>query len=132
MENKDYGFLTEDIAKVEFLQQAIQEFIDGGVADIDPFNPTPSEGEVLIEYFQHFHALMQYQPILYTRLKLMKDKDLDGLVDAILLVCDLLGRDPTESVLEFHSNMSVECLDALSDLTGTDMTNYEGLDVGFH
>jgi len=131
MDKKDYGFLTEDMYKVEFLQQAVQEFINSGVADINPYNPSDSEREQLIEYFHNFYALMEYQAILYTRLKLMGDKDLNSILDAIIIICDVLGRCPEESVIEFHSNMKEECKAALSDLTGTDMDSYEGIDVDF-
>lgn len=130
-DKKDYGFLTEDMYKVEYLQQAVQNFIDSGVPDIDPLNPTPTERLVLIEYFHNFYALMEYQSILYSRLRLMKDEKLQGLEDAIILICDVLGRNPEESVVEFHLNMKEECKNALSDLTGENMDDYEGIDVDF-
>jgi hypothetical protein len=132
MDNKkDYGFLTEDMYKVEFLQQAVQNFINSGVPDINPFNPTDSERELLIDYFHHFYALMEFQSILYSRLRLMKDESLQGIEDAIILICDVLGRTPEESVLEFHLNMKEECKNALTDLTGDNMDDYEGIDVDF-
>lgn len=130
-DNKDYGFLSEDIYKVEYLQQEVQNFIDRGIANIDPYNPTPEERSTLIEYFHNFYALMEYQSILYSRLKLMKDSQLQGLEDAIHMVCDALGRSATESIMEFHLEMKEECKSALTDLTGEDMDSYDGIDVEF-
>jgi len=131
MDNQDYGFLTEDLYKVEYLQQAIQTFIDNGVGLLNTVSPTKAEREIMINYFHHFYALMEFQSILYTRLKLMKDDRLCGITDAILVICDVLGRQPNESINEFHANMKVECKDALSQLTGENMDDYEGIDVDF-
>ena len=128
---KDYGFLTEDLRKVEFLQQAVTDFINSGVPDIDPFDPTPAEREVLIDYFHHYYAMLEFQSILYARLKLMNDPDLVGIIDAIIVVCDVLGRDLGETITDFHTNMKQECKDALSELTGEDMDSYEGIDIDF-
>ena len=130
-DKKDYGFLTEDMYKVEFLQQAVQDFINSGLGDIDPLNPTDAEREVLIDYFHHFYALMELQAILYTRLKLMNDDDLFGVEAAIIMVCEVLGMRPDESIIEFHQNMKQECKDALTDLTGDNMDDYAGIDVDF-
>jgi len=129
--NKDYGFLTEDLYKVEFLQQSIQAFIDGGIGQLNAVNPNDQEREVMVEYFHHFYALMEYQSILYTRIRLMKDDRLCGIIDAILMICDVLGRQPNESINEFHINMKKECKDALYKLTGDDMDSYEGIDIDF-
>ena len=131
MQRKDYGFLTEDMYKVEFLQQRIQDFINAGAAELNPFTENEKEISILVEYFHNFYALMEFQSILYTRLKLMNDRDLDGINDAILEICETLGRDPAESVAEFHMNMKEECKQALTNLTGDDMDNYEGIDVDF-
>jgi hypothetical protein len=130
-DKKDYGFLTEDMYKVEFLQQAIQDFINSGVPDIDPLNPTESERAVLIDYFHHFYALMEFQSILYTRLKLMKEEKLIGIETAIVMICEVLGMRPDESIIQFHQNMKAECKIALTDLTGENMDDYEGIDVDF-
>ena len=130
-DKKDYGFLTEDMYKVEFLQQAIQDFINSGVPEIDPLNPTDAEREVLIDYFHHFYALMEFQSILYTRLRLMKDDALFGVELAIVMMCEVLGMRSNESVIQFHLNMQQECKDLLSDLTGDNMDDYEGIDVEF-
>lgn len=130
-QNQDYGFLTEDLYKVEFLQQSIQAFIDGGIGELNAISPNEMERRVMIEYFHHFYALMEYQSILYTRIKLMKDDRLCGIIDAILLICDVLGRQPNESISEFHTNMKTECKDALFRLTGDDMDSYEGIDIDF-
>lgn len=130
-ESKDYGFLTEDLYKVEFLQNAVQEMIDSGISEIDVTSPTESEKEKLIEYFHNFYALMEFQSILYARLKLMKDKNLFGIEAAIVMICEVLGMRPEESIAEFHRNMKEECKVALSDLTGEDMDSYEGIDVDF-
>ena len=130
-DKKDYGFLTEDMYKVEFLQQAIQDFINSGVPEIDPLSPTDAEREVLIDYFHHFYALMEFQSILYTRLKLMKDDKLVGIEAAIVMICEVLGMRPDESIVQFHLNMKEECKAALGDLTGEDMDSYDGIDVDF-
>ena len=131
MESKDYGFLTEDMYKVEFLQQKIQDFINAVVGDLNPFTEDDKEISILVEYFHNFYALMEFQSILYTRLKLMNDPKLVGIIDAILAICEQLGRDPEESVAEFHLNMKEECKEALTNLTGDDMDDYEGIDVEF-
>ena len=132
MDKEEYGFLADDMHKVEFLQQAIQDYInDGGVADIDPFDPSPSERETLVEYFHHFYALMEYSGILYTRLRLINDEKYVGIETAIAMVCNVLGMTEEENVNTFCANMQQECKDALSDLTGVDMDSYEGIDVEF-
>lgn len=130
-DKKDYGFLTEDMYKVEYLQQAVQAYIDGGIGNLDVERPSDMERVVMVEYFHHFYALMEYQSILYTRLKLMNDPKLVGLIDAILMICEVLGREAKESVIEFHLNMKEECKKALAELTGEDMDDYEGIDVDF-
>ena len=129
---KDYGYLTEDMYKVEYLQQVVQDFIDkDGIADIDPMTASGKEKETLIEYFHHFYALMEYQSILYTRIRLMDDEGLRGLEDAIVMICTVLGLRHDEGIIEFHQNMKQECRDALTHLTGEDMDSFEGIDIDF-
>mgnify|MGYP001332863316 CR=1 FL=1 len=130
-DKKDYGYLSEDMYKVEFLQQSVQTFIENGIGLINPNQASDIEKKVMVEYFHHFYALMEYQAILYTRLKLMADPKLVGIIDAILMICESLGRQNNETVIEFHLNMKEECKTALSTLTGEDMDDYEGIDVDF-
>ena len=117
-------FLQEELLKVEHLQQTLREMIeDNAHISLDK--------EKLIEYTHHYYALMNYQGILYTRLKLMANPELQGLMDAIVLVCDALGREDTETIEQFHQNMKNECIMGLEDLTGEDISNYDGIDVEF-
>ena len=64
-------------------------------------------------------------------MKLMDEAWLYPIMDAVEMVCDALGREPHESVEIFHENMKRECLFALGELTGEDMSNYEAVDVDF-
>lgn len=117
-------FLQEELLKVEHLQQSIQDMIQNG-------DHIANDVDRLIEYTHHYYALMNYQGILWTRLKLMNNPELDGLLVAIEMVCDALGREENETIEEFHRNMMNECIAGLEDLTGEDISNYDGIDVEF-
>ena len=132
MESKDYGFLTEDMEKVEYLQEVIQRYIELGVGDFaDNPNPDETEHRILVDYFHNFYALMEYQHILYTRLTLMDDPELQGILDAIASVSEALGKTKEESMSQFFLNMQEDCRTALTELTGEDLDSYEGIDVDF-
>ena len=118
------AFLSEELEKVGYLQQVIQDSIAQG-------DHIATDPQRIIEYTHHFYALMECQGVLWTRLKLMKNPELQALSDAIVLVCDSLGREESETVDDFHRNMKNECLLCLSELTGEDLSNYEGIDVDF-
>ena len=117
-------FLGEELMKVESLQQTIQDMISDG----DHISKDPQR---IIEYTHYYYALMEYQGILWTRLKLMRDPDLKGLEDAITMVCDALGREEKETVEDFHRNMKQECIVCLEEMTGENMSDYDGIDVDF-
>ena len=74
---------------------------------------------------------MDKQGVLYTRLLLMKDPRLSGLVSSIEEVCDKLGKPDEMDYQEYHLNMQEDVKQALSSLTGEDLDNYEGIDVDF-
>ena len=117
-------FLGEELSKVESLQQSLQEMIANG-------DHISNDVDRLIEYTHYYYALMDYQGVLWTRLKLMKDDRYEGLLLAIEMVCDALGREESETVEDFHRNMKRECILCLEEVTGEKMDDYDGIDVDF-
>ena len=117
-------FLGEELLKVESLQQSLQAMIANG-------DHVSKDIKKLVEYTHYYYALMEYQGVLWTRLKLMKDERYEGLLLAIEMVCDALGREETETVEDFHRNMKQECILCLEEITGESMENYDGIDVEF-
>ena len=122
--NEVPSFLGEELAKVESLQQSLQAMIANG-------DHVSKDMKKLVEYAHYYYALMEYQGVLWTRLKLMKDDRYEGLLLAIEMVCDALGREETETVEDFHRNMKQECILCLEEITGESMENYDGIDVEF-
>ena len=118
------SFLAEELAKVESLQQSLQEMIRNG-------DHISKDMDKLIEYTHYYYALMEYQGILYTRLKLMNDDKYIGLLMAIEMVCNALGMVEDESIETFHQNMKNECILSLEALTGERMDDYDGIEVDF-
>lgn len=118
------SFLAEELAKVESLQQSLQEMIRNG-------DHISKDMDKLIEYTHYYYALMEYQGILYTRLKLMNDDKYIGLLMAIEMVCNALGMVEDESIETFHQNMKNECILSLEALTGESMDDYDGIEVDF-
>lgn len=118
------SFLAEELAKVESLQQSLQEMIRNG-------DHISKDMDRLIEYTHYYYALMEYQGILYTRLKLMNDDKYIGLLMAIEMVCNALGMVEDESIETFHQNMKNECILSLEALTGESMDDYDGIEVDF-
>ena len=118
------SFLAEELAKVESLQQSLQEMIRNG-------DHISKDMDKLIEYTPYYYALMEYQGILYTRLKLMNDDKYIGLLMAIEMVCNALGMVEDESIETFHQNMKNECILSLEALTGESMDDCDGIEVDF-
>ena len=125
------SFIDEELLKVGYLQQKVNDSIANGAH-------VARDKEALIDYTHTYYALMNYQSILWTRLKLMSTQtdteseeyiNYGSLMLAIEMVCDALGREPHESIEVFHENMKNECLYALETLTGEDMTDYQPVDV---
>ena len=118
------SFLAEELEKVESLQQSLQEMIRNG-------DHISKDMDKLIEYTHYYYALMDYQGVLWTRLKLMNEEKYIGLLMAIEMVCNALGREDEESIEEFHANMKKECILCLEELTGESMDDYDGIEVDF-
>lgn len=123
MTEESWGFLLEEMKQVEYLQQSVTEMM----WDASQTNDT----KYLVEYYHHFYALMEKQHILWTRLKLMGREDLYGMLIAIEEVCDALGKPPSMSVEVFHSTTREEIKRSLSELTGEDLGDFDGIDVDF-
>ena len=124
MTDETWGYLLEEIRQVEYLQQFVTGEMWGDL-------PTEKDSEHLEEYYHHFYALMEKQQVLWTRLKLMGRESLYGILIAIEEVCDALGKPPSMSVEAFHKATREEIKKSLSELTGEDLDNYDGIDVDF-
>ena len=121
----DWSILEEEMRQVEWLQQAVIDHIaDKDLQNTDDVND-------ILEYYHLMYALMEKQGVLYTRLLLMKDPKLVGLVSAIEEVCDKLGKPDEMDYQEYHLNMQDDIKVALSSMTGEDMDDYDGIDVDF-
>ena len=123
MTDETWGYLLEEMHQVEYLQQSVTEKMWEA--------SQTSDYKYLEEYYHHFYALMEKQHVLWTRLKLMAREDLYGMLIAIEEVCDALGKPPSMSVEAFHSTTREEIKRSLSELTGEDLDNYDGIDVDF-
>ena len=85
----------------------------------------------LVEYYHHYYALVEKQQILWTRLKLMDKPELSGLEIAIEQVCEALGKPPSQGVEQFHTALKEEIKFSLSELTGEDLDDFDGIEVDF-
>ena len=121
--NEYNEFLVEEIKQVEYLQTAVMEMTWGASQSTDT--------KYLVEYYHHYYALVEKQQILWTRLKLMANPDLIGLEIAIQEVCDALGKPPSQGVEEFHMILKEEIKFSLSELTGEDLEDFDGIEVDF-
>jgi len=124
MTNEDKNeFMQAEIEQVAYLQtyvwQSMSYGVDGGPPD------------AMIEYFHHLYALMEKQSILYTRLVLMDDRDLDEIRNAIVEFCETLGKTEYETIIQFHFRIKEEIKTNLFGLTGNDPNDFEGIDVEF-
>lgn len=120
----DWSILEEELLQVEWLQQAVIDVVGKDLKNTDDAND-------ILEYYHLLFALMDKQGVLYTRLLLMKDPRLSGLVSSIEEFCDKLGKPDEMDYQEYHLNMQEDVKQALSSLTGEDLDNYEGIDVDF-
>ena len=118
-----WGYLIEEMEQVEYLQQSVVEMMWDATQQNDM--------RFLLEYYHHFYALMEKQSILWTRLKLMQQPKLEGILIAIEQVCDALGKPPNMTVQNFHTQMRDEIKKSLGELTGEDMDSYDGIDIDF-
>ena len=120
----DWSILEEELLQVEWLQQSVIDIVNKDLQNTDDAND-------ILEYYHLMFALMEKQGVLYTRLLLMKDPRLSGLVSSIEEFCDKLGKPDDMDYREYHLNMQEDVKQALSSLTGEDLDNYEGIDVDF-
>ncbi|WNL51118.1 hypothetical protein SCREM2_gp199 [Synechococcus phage S-CREM2] len=123
MNDESFEFLFEEMNQVEYLQQYVTEMI------WDAANS--SDTKYLEEYYHHFYALMEKQHILWTRLKLMQKEELYGMLIAIEEICNALGKPPSMSVEAFHTVTREEIKKSLSELTGENLDDYDGIEVDF-
>lgn len=84
----------------------------------------------IVEYYHYLYAMLEKQQILLTRLQLMKDETVDGIITGICMIADSFGRDPEQSLHDWHTMMKNNTLSALEELTGEiiDPSNLE-LDI---
>ena len=115
--------ITDEMQQVEYLQQFVLESMWTAA--------NSTETKYLVEYYHHFYALMEKQHILWTRMTLMNNPAYAGILLAIEMVCDALGKPPSMSVAAFHSVTRNEVKATLSELTGEDLDDYDGIDVDF-
>lgn len=108
----DWTILEEEMRQVEYLQQTVIDCVQEARHDDDP--------QVILDYYHHMFSLMDIQGVFYTRLLLMKDPKLSGIVDAIEMVCDSLGKPETMSYQEYHRIMRQESKLAICEMCGID------------
>ena len=123
MNEDSFEFLLAEMEQVEYLQNYVIDAVWDAA--------TNSDTKYLEEYYHHFYALMEKQHILWTRLKLMQKEELYGMLIAIEENCTALGKPPSMSVEAFHTTTRAEIKKSLSELTGEDLDNYDGIDVDF-
>ena len=112
--NPDWSILEEEMQQVEYLQQTVIDCVQESNLNEDP------DPQLILDYYHHLYALMSKQGVFYTRLLLMKDPKLAGLVDAVEMVCDSLGKPETMSYQEYHSTMCEESKLAICEMCGID------------
>ena len=123
MNDDSFEFLFAEMNQVEYLQQYVTEMIWNAA--------NTSDDTYLVEYYHHFYALMEKQHILWTRLKLMQKEELYGMLVAIEEICTALGKPPSMSVEAFHTATREEIKKSLSELTGENLDDYDGIEVDF-
>lgn len=104
-------FLEESLDMVAGLQEEVYHrvsLVRAGSVSVDE----------LIEYYHYLYAMLEKQQILLTRLQLMKDESVEGIITGIRMVTDAFYRDPEQSLQEWHTMMKMDVLSALEDLTG--------------
>ena len=123
MNEESFEFLFNEMNQVEYLQHYVTEMIWNAA--------NTSDTKYLEEYYHHFYALMEKQHILWTRLKLMQKEELYGMLIAIEEICIALGKPPSMSVEAFHTATREEIKKSLSELTGENLDDYDGIEVDF-
>jgi len=104
-------FLEESLELVASLQEEVYH----RVSTVNALSVSIDE---LIEYYHYFYAMLEKQQILLTRLKLMNDPNVAGIIQGIEMVADAFGRDPAQSLQSWHTMMKNDTISALEDLTG--------------
>ena len=130
MNGESFEFLFEEMNQVEYLQQYVTEMISNAANTSDD-KYLVDHKVFLEEYYHHFYALMEKQHILWTRLKLMQKEELYGMLIAIEEICIALGKPPSMSVEAFHTATREEIKKSLSELTGENLDDYDGIEVDF-
>lgn len=116
-------FLEESLEIVAGLQEEVYH----RVASVNSMSVSMED---LIEYYHYLYALLEKQQILLTRLQLLNDEKINGIIQGIEMVADAFGRDPEQGLQEWHTMMKHDTISALEDLTGEiiDPSNIE-LDI---
>lgn len=117
----DWTHLQKSMEQVENLQQILYDKMWDAAQTSDP--------EVQTDYYHTYYALMEKQHILHTRLSLMKMEELSGIEDAIEQYCVALGKLDNETLVDFHLRSKEEAKDAIFDLTGNNLDDYDGIDI---
>ena len=117
----DWSQLQRSMEEVEVLQTILYDKMEDASQTSDP--------DVQIDYYHTYYALMEKQQILFTRLRLMKLEELNGIELAIDEYCNALGKVKEESIIEFHLRCKEEAKDALFNLTGENLDDYDGIDI---
>ena len=117
----DWTQVQKSMEEVEVLQTILYDKMYDASQTSNP--------DVQIDYYHTYYALMEKQQILFTRLRLMKLKELEGIELAIEEYCNALGRVDSESIVEFHIRCKEEAKDALYELTGDNLDDFDGIDI---
>ena len=116
-------FLEESLEIVAGLQEEVYH----RVASVNSMSVSMED---LIEYYHYLYALLEKQQILLTRLQLLNDEKINGIIQGIEMVADAFGRDPEQGLQAWHTMMKNDTISALEELTGEiiDPSNIE-LDI---
>lgn len=121
--DKNWGYLTDEMEQVEYLQAYVLEEMWAAANSTDT--------KYLVEFYHHYYALMEKQHILWTRITLMNNSHLKGILIGIDMVCDSMGRPAGQSTPEYLSAVKEEIKATLFELTGDNPDDYDGVDVDF-
>ena len=85
----------------------------------------------IVEYYHYLYALMEKQQILLTRIQLMKDETIEGIITGIQMLADSFGRDPEQDRQSWHTMMKSDTILMLEELTG-ELIDPSNLELDIH
>jgi len=123
--------LAHSMYQVEYLQQELLDHMEL-MESMEGSYSSPSGQYDPVEYYHIFYALLSKQHNLYTRIKLINSPQLEGLRVGIESFCAHIGMSPMDDIDRFHIVGMQRIINILSQLTGEDMDNYDGIDIQFN